>query len=69
MTNDGLRHAMDMVLDEPDELLGYLVLGQQGSMEGSDATDVETHRLWSDGLDGDLVTNTHGCWGFFPVVN
>lgn len=44
--------------DEPDELLGYLVLGQQ--------VRDEADRLWPD---DECVTNTHGCWDFFPVVN
>jgi len=71
MVANELKHTTDMTLVEPDELLGYMVLGQQAPMPGADAysTDGETHRLWSDGQDGNLVTNTHGCWGFFPVVN
>ena len=60
--------AKELTFGEPDEILGYAVLGRDDGEPdgfGSHVADDSTHVLWLDG-DGEFaIRKSHACWDMY----
>lgn len=64
MEEEKQNQVLGDILEEPDELLGYAILGV-------DLIPIDGEEKYKpyDEIEPKLLGNTHACWGFFPVVN
>ena len=63
---DTLCDTTRFVFGEPDEVLGYVVVGKNMNY---DTSNDNVHVLWSDDNNMNATGNSHTCWNFYHTLN